>query len=125
MATDEIVTFLTLGTPNKNGRVYNIENIVEIPKDRPLWCTMGFCNGPNINMEKIAASISDVHVDGEQVKGTLKILNTPQGNILQTLKDNGVEVAYRTAGHGRMDNQGVVHNYTLLYVAVVSPDTAA
>jgi len=100
--------FMQSGIKNKNGRVYPPEVLVremnrytqdQIANKRSVG-ELNHPSGPQINLDKVSHMITSLWVEGQNIYGKAKILNTPQGQIVKTLIDEGVQLGVSTRGFG-------------------------
>lgn len=69
-----------------------------------------------------AISFTDLSIDGDEVKGTFNILDTPSGKIVQNLVDAGCNIGLSLRGRGSKGYDGTVSptGYKLYGIDVVS-----
>lgn len=94
---------------NGNGRVYprnillrEIENYQKLINDRRA---IGECDHPDdsvVNLKNASHMINRVWWDGNDVVGTVKVLNTPAGNILRGLYESGVKFGFSSRALGSL-----------------------
>ena len=101
---------------NGNNRVYTeevlrkeINNYQKLVSDRRA---LGECDHPDdsvINLKNASHMINRIWWDGKSVVGTVKVLNTPSGNILRGLYESGVKFGFssRALGSLRESKDGV------------------
>ena len=101
---------------NQNGRVYprnilerEVENYKKVVSERRA---LGECDHPEssvVELKNASHLITDIWWDGDEVKGTLEVLNTPSGQILQSLMESGVRLGISSRGVGEtiQTNEGV------------------
>lgn len=98
---------------NGNGRVYprhilerEIENYkTVISQNRAI----GECDHPNdsvINLKNVSHMVTDIWWNGNDVMGKIKILDTPAGNILKSLIQNGVTLGISSRALGSVNEKG-------------------
>ena len=66
---------------------------------------MGHPDGP-INLERVSHMITNLEMDGENVKGKAKIMDTPYGKIVKNLMDEGATLDVSSRGMGSPLNKG-------------------
>ena len=96
---------------NRNGRVYP-KNVMESAVNRYVteWVdrnrAMGELshpeNRPMVKPEMASHLIKEFRMDGNNVMGKAKILNTPQGQIVKGLLEGGVQLGVSTRGLGSL-----------------------
>lgn len=100
-------------TLNQNGRIYP-RNVLErevrnyqkfIIENRAL----GELDHPDssvVNLKNVSHIVREAHVDGDVVYGSVEILDTPSGKILQSLVESGVKLGISSRGVGTTKRQG-------------------
>lgn len=100
-------------TLNQNGRIYP-KNVLErevrnyqkfIIENRAL----GELDHPDssvVNLKNVSHIVREAHVDGDVVYGSVEILDTPSGKILQSLVESGVKLGISSRGVGTTKKQG-------------------
>lgn len=95
---------------NRNGRMYPIgilENEVQryndeyISKDR-AYGELGHPDGPTINLERVSHMIKSLKREGTNIHGRAKILETPMGNIVKSLMNEGARLGVSSRGMGSL-----------------------
>lgn len=118
---------------NRNGRFYP-KQVMESAVDK--YCTdwvsrnraMGELshpdNRPMVKPEFASHLITKFDMDGNNVIGKAKILNTPQGNVVKGLLEGGVQLGVSTRGLGslveRAGTKQVQNDFMLTAVDIVS-----
>jgi hypothetical protein len=93
---------------NRNGRVYPMEvlkketdrYIKEYVQKNRAYGELGHPQGPSINLERVSHLIKELHYDGTNVIGKAKIMDTPYGNIVKNLMDEGAVLGVSSRGMG-------------------------
>jgi hypothetical protein len=109
--------FCEAETKNRNGRVYPIQTLnnainfyVEnfVKKNRAVG-ELNHPQTPAINYDRVSHIIESINREGNCFYGKAKIVNTPMGNIVRNLHDEGVVfgVSSRAVGSLRATNEGV------------------
>lgn len=100
-------------TLNQNGRIYP-KSILErevrnyqkfIIENRAL----GECDHPDssvVNLKNVSHIIREAKFDGNVVVGSLELLDTPAGKILQSLVESGVKLGISSRGVGTTNREG-------------------
>ena len=125
--------FAQAETKNRNGRVYPkkiMESAVTkyceefVSSKRALGELSHPENRPTVKPELASHLITEFRMDGNNVMGKAKILNTPQGQIVKGLLEGGVKLGVSTRGLGSVTERAgstyVGDDYTLMAVDVVS-----
>jgi hypothetical protein len=109
--------FCEAETKNRNGRVYPIQTLsnainfyVEnfVNKKRAVG-ELNHPQTPAINYDRVSHIVESITRKGNCFYGRAKIVNTPMGNIVKNLHDEGVVfgVSSRAVGSLRATNEGV------------------
>lgn len=102
--------FMQANTVNRNGRVYPsaiLENEVNrynqkyVKENRALG-ELNHPSGPTVNLDKCSHLITKLVVEGNNVVGRAKLLETPCGMIAQNLIDAGVKLGVSSRGMGSL-----------------------
>jgi hypothetical protein len=98
---------------NQNGRIYpknllqrEINNYQKfINESRAL----GECDHPNssvVELKNVSHIVKEAHFEGDVVFGTIELLDTPSGKILQSLVESGVQLGISSRGVGSTRKEG-------------------
>ena len=86
-------------TLNQNGRVYPLpilqREIMNYQKFIREGRSLGELDHPDssvVELKNVSHIVRDAQMDGDAVIGTVEILNTPSGKILQSLIESGVSL---------------------------------
>jgi len=122
---------------NRNGRIYPkqvmenaVNNYVEtyVSKNRALSELSHPENRPNVKPELASHLITSLKMEGNDVYGKAKILNTPQGNILKGLLEGGVQMGVSTRGLGSIEERAgtvyVKNDFAMTAIDAVSDPSA-
>lgn len=117
-------TLLKINTPTPySNRIYNkkcIENIIEDWKNKET-CFCEIEKGVNdplaINLDKISHQITNMYMEGDELKCTIKILDTPYGKILKTIAES-TNGNFSLDVSGRVDKNNNVISKDLTFVNV-------
>ena len=129
--------FLQTNLKNRNGRVYPMdimENEVKrynkefISKNR-AYGELGHPEGPTINLERVSHMITSLEKNGDNFVGKAKIMNTPMGNIVKGLLNDGAKLGVSSRGMGSVtqknDAQYVQNDFQLATAADIVADPSA
>lgn len=116
---------------NGNGRIYAVEelsNVVDLAmkKIQEGHFIAGELNHPDnlsINLERVSHVITEMKMDGSNVIGKMKLLNTPMGLIAKNLLDGGLKLGVSSRGSGAV-NEGKVSGFNFLTVDIVATPSA-
>lgn len=103
--------FLTINKPNRNNRIYDLKCAESIIKQKHFLGTIIY--NPNefeLNLSAIGAISTDLHMRGDDLVGSVTILDTPVGRSLKDIPQNELYVSI--FGTGQIDDRGVVSDYT-------------
>ena len=102
--------FMQADLKNRNGRRYP-KSVMEtevkryttenIDKNRAFG-ELGHPDGPTINLERVSHMITDLSMDGSNVMGKAKIMDTPYGKIVKNLMDEGATLGVSSRGMGSL-----------------------
>jgi hypothetical protein len=129
--------FLQGEIQNRNGRMYPIQTLAKeaarynteyVAKNR-AYGELGHPNGPTINLERVSHMIKSLHQEGNNFVGKAKILDTPYGNIVKNLIDEGAQLGVSSRGMGTLrqkaDCQVVQDDFMLSTAADIVADPSA
>lgn len=98
---------------NQNGRVYphsilerEVRNYQKFIKEARA---LGECDHPDssvVNLKNASHIVREAYMDGGVVYGTVELLNTPAGKILQSLVESGVTLGISSRGLGSVSREG-------------------
>lgn len=115
---------ITTDVPNRNGRIYPQDVVKqamdEFSKRLPVLGEFEQSQSLTINMDRISHTIEEVYMEGDDMMACIKVLDTPMGNILNQLRSAGVEVFPQSRGSGRVDENGVVLDFSISTIDVGS-----
>jgi hypothetical protein len=128
--------FMEADTKNRNGRVYpgaimdkeigRYNN--EYVKQNRAMGELGHPEGPTVNLERVSHIIKNLSVDGKQIIGEAKIMDTPYGKIVKNLIDEGAKLGVSSRGMGSLKEQDGVNvvqeDFMLAAVDVVADPSA-
>ena len=122
-------------TKNFNGRIYprevlyrEAEKYKEKVKMRSAMGELDHPDSPIVELKNVSHLVTDIYMSGDEVRGTIEVLNTPPGHILKNLITQGVKIGVSSRGIGSLQNEGG-HNIVqddfefIAFDAVSSPST--
>lgn len=128
--------FMQSETKNRNGRVYpgavmskevGRYNTEYVAQNRAMG-ELGHPEGPTVNLERVSHIIKDLRLEGNDVYGRAKILDTPYGKIVKNLMDEGAKLGVSSRGMGSLKEQDGVNvvqeDFMLASVDVVADPSA-
>ena len=118
-------------TQNGNGRVYpqkilerEVENYKKLVEDRRALGELDHPEESVINLRNCSHMVTDIWMEGPEVKGKMQVLGTPSGDILRSLVESGVSIGISSRGLGSVkENSGktiVEDDFQLICFDVVS-----
>lgn len=123
---------------NKNKRMYpfdvlneNVERLQECLRDRRLVGELDHPTDSIIHFANASHIVTKLWWDGNVLMGEGEILNTPSGQILKSLINDGVKIGIssRGVGNGKVNEDGILvigESYKLItFDAVADPSTFA
>lgn len=131
--------FVQCNVPNRNGRVYPKELMMEAvdayKKDRldnskgiRSYGELGHPDGVEINPDRICHYTTELDWSGNDCMGKAKILDTPNGRIVMTILDERLKLATSTRGLGSLSESGgdakLVDSYEMIASDIVIDPSA-
>lgn len=118
--------FVQGGVKNHNERIYPVneiqhavQDIMEQIKHGSVIGEMDHPSELNINLERVSHLITEMHMEGNNGCGKLRILPTPFGNIAKTLLESGVKLGVSSRGSGNV-NEGNVSDFEIVTIDLVA-----
>ena len=103
----------TADMKNGNGRKYpykilkrEMDNYDHVVKDNRACGELDHPDSSVVELKNASHMIKEAHMEGNVVYGTVEILNTPSGKILQSLVESGVTLGISSRGVGSTKSQG-------------------
>ncbi len=100
-------------TLNQNGRIYpkgilerEVENYQKFIRENRA---LGECDHPDtsvVELKNVSHIVREAHMQGDVVYGTIELLDTPSGKIVQSLVESGVTLGISSRGVGTTRSQG-------------------
>lgn len=109
--------FMEMETKNRNNRVYKSEHTIPVinkyieenVKTNRAYGELGHPQGPSINLDRVSHMIKELKIEGNQVIGKAKIMETPMGNIVKNLILEGAGLGVSSRGMGSLvERNGVM-----------------
>jgi hypothetical protein len=122
---------------NRNGRMYPgailakeaTRYIKESINKNKAYGELGHPQGPSINLERVSHMIKELRPEGSNFIGKAKILDTPYGNIVKNLIDEGAQLGVSSRGMGTLRDrngmQEVQSDFMLSTAADIVADPSA
>jgi len=121
--------FMQGNIKNRNGRIYPMEvlqkevaryNADYIDRKRSLG-ELGHPAGPTINLDRVSHMITELYQEGDNFMGKAKILDTPMGNIVKNLMNEGATIGVSSRGMGSLKQRnGVAEVQNDFYLATAA-----
>lgn len=103
-------------TLNQNGRIYPIDILEREIRNYQKFIVenraLGELDHPDssvVNLKNASHLVKEAYLDKQVVYGTVEILDTPSGKILQSLIESGVKLGISSRGVGTTKKQGDYH----------------
>lgn len=103
-------------TLNQNGRIYPIHVLEREVKNYQKFIVenraLGELDHPDssvVNLKNVSHIVREAYLDAGVVYGTVEVLDTPSGKILQSLVESGVKLGISSRGVGSTRKQGDYH----------------
>jgi len=128
--------FMQSEKKNRNGRVYPRKVLMDevkrysksYVKSSRAMGELGHPDGPTVNLERVSHLIKELKVEGNDVIGKAKILETPYGKIVQNLMDEGAKLGVSSRGMGSLKQKSGVNevqsDFMLSAVDIVADPSA-
>lgn len=122
-------------TKNHNGRIYppevlfrEVKKYSQLVKERRSLGELDHPDSPIVELKNVSHLITDIYERGDEIRGDIEILNTPQGQILRSIVQQGVKIGISSRGVGSLKQEGgtniVQDDFELIaFDAVSSPST--
>jgi hypothetical protein len=129
--------FMQGDVKNRNGRLYPKEVLAkeairynkEYIQKNKAYGELGHPQGPTINLERVSHMIKELKPEGSNYVGRAKILDTPYGNIVKNLIDEGAQLGVSSRGMGTLreknGSQEVQSDFMLSTAADIVADPSA
>lgn len=103
-------------TLNQNGRIYPMDILEREIRNYQKFIVenraLGELDHPDssvVNLKNVSHLVKEAYLDKQVVYGTVEILDTPSGKILQSLIESGVKLGISSRGVGSTKKQGDYH----------------
>ena len=128
--------FMQAEQKNRNGRMYPKKTLMnevarynnEYVKTGRAMGELGHPEGPQLNLERVSHLIKELRVDGNDIYGKAKILDTPYGKIVKDLVKEGVKIGVSSRGMGSLKQKNGINevqdDFNLAAVDIVADPSA-
>jgi hypothetical protein len=103
-------------TLNQNGRIYpmavlerEIRNYQKFIAENRALGELDHPDSSVVNLKNVSHVIKEAYLEKGVVYGTVELLDTPSGKILQSLVESGVKLGISSRGVGSVKKQGDYH----------------
>lgn len=119
--------FMGAEKKNRNGRTYprpiierEVKNYQTLIESREALGELSHPDSGEINPDRAAILVEDLHMDGDFAMGKAKVLSTPCGKILEALLTDGVRMGVSSRGTGNLlEGNIVADDYHMICCDVV------
>ena len=128
--------FMQAEQKNRNGRIYPLPvmtgeveryNTELVSRNRAMG-ELNHPQGPTVNLDRVSHMIKDLKVEGNDVMGKAKLLDTPMGNIAKNLVNEGAQLGVSSRGMGSIEEKNginyVKEDFMLSAVDIVADPSA-
>jgi hypothetical protein len=124
--------FVQADKRNLNERVYPLQEIARAVQGmqsriQATGGILGECDHPDtltVNIDNVSHIITEIHMEGANGVGALKLLPTPKGQIIRTMLEAGVKLGVSSRGSGNVDYNGTVSDFDIVTVDIVAQPSA-
>jgi len=129
--------FMQSETKNRNGRMYPKKTLMkevsrytkELVESKRAMGELGHPEGPTLNLERVSHLITDLKENDNNIIGKAKVLDTPYGNIVKNLIDEGAQLGVSSRGMGSLkkeeDGTNIVQEDFMLAAVDIVADPSA
>jgi hypothetical protein len=122
--------FLQADLKNRNGRMYpgaimetEVKRYTETYIDKKrAFGELGHPDGPTINLDRVSHMITALVKEGSNYIGKAKVTDTPHGNIVKNLINEGAQLGVSSRGMGTLkaNKQGIQEVQSDFYLATAA-----
>jgi hypothetical protein len=113
---------------NLNNRSYPVTEIARAvalinQKIKEGAYIMGELNHPDnlsIDLKNVSHCITEAWMDGNNAVGKCRVLNTPSGQIVQSLTEGGIKLGVSSRGTGNVNHNGIVEDFSFVTLDIVA-----
>ena len=127
--------FMQSDKQNKNGRLYpksvmekEVNRYQELINEKRALGELGHPPNPTVNLNQVSHLITSLKMEGTDVIGRAKILDTPMGKIAQNFIEEGVRLGVSSRGLGSLKEKNGVNevqdDFHLATVDIVADPSA-
>ena len=74
----------------------------------------------SIDLKNVSHIITEAWMDGNNAVGKCRILNTPSGQIVQSLTEGGMKLGVSSRGTGNVNHDGIVEDFSFVTLDIVA-----
>ena len=100
-------------TKNANGRIYpnevlfrEVKKYSQLVEERRAMGELDHPDSPIVELKNVSHLVTNIYEQGDDIRGDLEILNTPQGQILRSIIQQGVKIGISSRGIGSLQREG-------------------
>ena len=122
--------FMQGNLKNRNGRMYPMEVLkkeveryqTENIDRKRAFGELGHPSGPTINLDRVSHMITELKAEGSNFVGKAKIMDTPMGNIVKNLMNEGATIGVSSRGMGSLkpNKEGTAEVQNDFYLATAA-----
>lgn len=122
--------FMQGNLKNRNGRMYPMEVLkkevaryqTENIDRKRAFGELGHPSGPTINLDRVSHMITELKAEGTNFVGKAKIMDTPMGNIVKNLMNEGATIGVSSRGMGSLkpNKEGTAEVQNDFYLATAA-----
>jgi hypothetical protein len=124
--------FMQAEVHNRNGRKYPLNEMVnavammntQIKENNGVFGELDHPETLTINLKNISHVITELKMDGNNVVGKARLLDTPMGLIGKELIRSGVRSGVSSRGAGNVTSDGIVEGFNLITIDIVATPSA-
>jgi hypothetical protein len=117
---------------NGNGRKYSRDDLARVVRENsarlaagdPIPGELNHPDGLQVNLANVSHLITEMVMDGNNVIGRMKLLNTPSGQVAKALIEGGMRLGVSSRGTGNVNESGGVSDFCFVTVDIVSTPSA-
>lgn len=125
--------FMQAGIKNRNGRIYDLKEMSsemdvanrKIAESNGIMGELDHPDNLTINLANVSHVISELTMNGNNVIGRAKLLETPMGKIAKELVKSGVSLGVSSRGAGNVMEGGNVSGFNFITVDIVATPSCA
>lgn len=117
---------------NLNERIYPhneianaVNNMAErLRRGESILCECDHPETLTINLDRVAAMITKVWMEGSNGMAEIKMLPTAQGENIRRMLEAGVKLGVSSRGSGNVDHNGIVSDFEIVTIDIVAQPSA-